>query len=157
MEVLLREDVENLGQIGEVVDVADGYARNYLLPRRLAVEVTESNLNEVKQAQKARQKRDQEELERVEDVAQDLKGLECAVYAKATEEGHLFGSVGAAKIADALVANGFESVRPANIVITRPFEETGEYEVDVMLHPDVQVTITVEVVARDESEQMEEI
>lgn len=146
MEILLREDVENLGTMGEVVEVADGYARNYLLPRKLAVEVSESNLQQVHRAREAREERQEQERERVEQLAQELEGFVCLIEARATEKGHLFGSVTAGDVAQALEENGFEGIRASNIVIPRAFEELGDYDIEVMLLPEVRVPITVRIV-----------
>ena len=100
MEVLLRKDVEKLGRMGDVVDVADGYARNYLLPQQMAVRVTAENLQEVERRREQRQEREREELSRVREQADVLEDFLCYISARATEEGHLFGSVGPQQIAD---------------------------------------------------------
>jgi large subunit ribosomal protein L9 len=152
MEVLLRRDVDNLGRLGDVVEVADGYARNYLLPKQIAVPVTPQNLQEIEAAREARQQREEEELERVSRQAELLEGFLCFVTARATEQGHLFGSVGADQIAAELVDSGFEGIRPSNITLSRPIEEVGDYEVEVMLHPEVRLTITVRVAPEEEEE-----
>ncbi len=153
MEVLLRNDVEKLGRMGDVVDVAPGYARNYLLPKRLAVRVTPDNLQEIERARQARRAREVEELDRVRAQAEMLEGFLCFISARATEAGHLFGSVGAQQIADNLVASGFEGIRVANIRLERPIEEVGDYPVEVMLHPDVRADITVRVASESEVEE----
>jgi large subunit ribosomal protein L9 len=145
MRVLLRKDIENLGGRGEVVDVADGYARNYLLPRELAMKVTKSNMQEVEAALAAKKRRDQEELERVKGVAERLKGFSCTIRERTTEKGHLFGSVNAEDIVDSLVDHGFESIRISNVMLPTPLEDVGEYEVEIMLHPKVSVPIKVKV------------
>lgn len=156
MELLLRQDVADLGEMGEVVNVANGYARNYLLPRKLAVQVTEANLEMVRRARQARQLRDREELGRVKDVAVKLEGFLCFIPARATEQGHLYGSVGAEEVAEVLFNSGFDSIRPANIVMPRHFEELGDYDLEVMLHPEVRVHITVRVASLEEAEAGEE-
>ncbi|MFO7957366.1 MAG: 50S ribosomal protein L9 [Candidatus Brocadiia bacterium] len=152
MEVLLRRDVDNLGRLGDVVEVADGYARNYLLPKQIAVPVTPQNLQEIEAAREARRQRGEEELERVNRQAELLEGFLCFITARATEQGHLFGSVGADQIAAELVDSGFEGIRPSNISLPRPIEQTGDYEVEVMLHPEVRLTITVRVAQEEEEE-----
>jgi len=149
MEVLLKTDIEKLGRMGDVVDVAPGYARNYLLPKRLAVPVTPENLRQVERSRDARARREAEELERVRREVEMLDGFLCFVTARATEAGHLFGSVGAQQIADHLVASGFEGVRASAINLPRPIEHVGDYEVEVMLHPEARANITVRV-AREE-------
>jgi large subunit ribosomal protein L9 len=151
MEVLLQKDVENLGRIGDVVNVAPGYARNYLLPKRLAVTVTPENLRQIEKLREARRRREMEEAERVRQQAKLLEGYLCFITARATEKGHLFGSVGPQQIADHLVANGFEGVRATNVELLRPIEEVGDYEVSVMLHPEVRATITVRVVSEEDA------
>jgi large subunit ribosomal protein L9 len=153
MEVLLRQDVEKLGRLGDVVDVAAGYARNYLLPRKIAVPVTARNLREVEAAREAQRLRSQEELARVSRQAEMLEGFLCYLSARATEKGHLFGSVGAQQIADQLVQSGFEGVRASNISLARPITEVGDYDVEVMLHPEVRARILVRVAGEEEEEE----
>ena len=156
MEVLLRQDVTDLGEIGDVVDVANGYARNYLLPRKLAVQVTEANLETVRRAREARLQRDREEVDRVKDVATRLEGFLCFIPVRATEQGHLYGSVGAEDVAEVLAHSGFESIRPANIIMPLHFEEVGDYDLEVMLHPEVRVQITVRVAPLEDAEADEQ-
>jgi large subunit ribosomal protein L9 len=150
MQVLLREDVPKLGRVGDLVDVADGYARNFLLPRRIAVPVTAENLRQVERTRQARDQREVDEKARVGRQAEMLEGFLCYIVARATEKGHLFGSVGAQQIADQLVESGFEGMRAANVNLDRPIEEVGDYKVEVMLHPEVRATITVRVASQQD-------
>jgi len=150
MEVLLRRDVEKLGRMGDVVSVADGYARNYLLPKQLAAPVTPDNLRQIEKAREARRMREMEEMERVRQQAKLLDGFLCFISARATEKGHLFGSVGPQQIADHLVASGFEAIRATNVELVRPIEEIGDYEVSIMLHPEVRATVTVRVASEED-------
>jgi len=150
MEVLLQKDVEKLGRMGDLVDVAAGYARNYLLPKRIAVAVTADNLRQIEKLREARRQREMEEAERVRQQAGLLEGYLCFIRARATEKGHLFGSVGPQQIADHLVANGFEGMRAANVELIRPIEEVGDYEVSIMLHPEVRTSIMVRVVSEED-------
>jgi len=152
MEVLLRQDVEKLGRMGEVVDVANGYARNYLLPKKIAVPVTAENLRKLEAVREERRRREREELARVGRQAEMLEGFLCYVPMRATEKGHLFGSVGAQQIADELAESGFEGIRASNVNLDRPIEEVGDYEVEVMLHPDVRANILVRVAAEQEED-----
>jgi large subunit ribosomal protein L9 len=157
MEILLRQDVDNLGEIGDVVEVADGYARNYLLPREMAMPVTEANLDRVRREQEAKKQREEQEIQRAEEMAEELEGFVCLIEARATDKGGLFGSVTARDVAQALEDNGFEGLRASNIVIPRPFEELGDYDIEVMLLPDLRVPITVRVVPPvEESDEEEE-
>jgi len=153
MQVVLRKDVEKLGHLGDVVEVADGYARNYLLPKRIAVPVTPQNLREVEAARQARRQRSEEELARVGRQAEMLEGFLCFITARATDKGHLFGSVGPQQVADQLVQNGFEGIRPSNVNLERPIDQVGDYQVEIMLHPEVRARILVRVAAEEEEEE----
>ncbi len=152
MEVLLREDVPDLGRLGDVVTVAPGYARNYLLPKKIAVPVTEENLAQIEASRAARRQREGEELDRVRRQAELLEGFVCYVTARVTGEGHLFGSVGVQQVADHLVADGFEGIRSSNISLDRPVQEVGDYEVEVMLHPEVRAHILLRVASEVDDE-----
>lgn len=155
-EVLLMQKVEHLGEEGDVVVVADGYARNYLLPRNLVVKAAEANVQEIEAAQEARRERDIQEKERIDVLAEELEGFLCYIEERATEEGHLFGSVTASDIANSLAESGFEQIRPSNIALDRPMEELGDYEVEVLLHPEVSVHMTVRIAPPEEEEDGEE-
>jgi large subunit ribosomal protein L9 len=152
MQVLLREDVDKLGQLGDVVDVAPGYARNYLLPKGIAVPVTDENIQRMEKAREERAMREQEELERLSRKAGLLEDYLCHVSARANEQGSLFGSVTAATIAEKLGEAGFEGIRPTNVSLETPIDETGDYDIEIMLHPDVRAQITVRVSADSETE-----
>lgn len=151
MEVLLQRDIEKLGHMGDVVNVAPGYARNYLLPKKFAVPVTPQNLLAMEKVREARRAREMEEMDRVRQQAGLLEGFLCFIEARATEKGHLFGSVGPQQIADHLVASGFEGIRATNVELMRPIEEVGDYEVSIMLHPEVRATVTVRVASEEEA------
>jgi len=155
MEVLLRQDVEGLGELGDVVDVAPGYARNYLLPRKLAVEVNEANLALLRRQREARRQREREELARVEELAGKLEGFLCYITARATDEGHLYGSVGPEEVAEALVRSGFESIRPASIHMPAHIEQLGDHELEVILHPKAKAHITVRVAPLEEPDEQD--
>lgn len=156
MEVLLRRDVGNLGQLGDVVEVAEGYARNFLLPRKWAVQVTAANMKMVEAALEARSQREQAELDRVGELAQRMSGFLCLIEMRATDRGHLFGSVGPEQVAETLVASGFEMIRPTNVNMVSHVEELGDCEVEIMLHPEVRVNITLRVAPKAEEEVNEQ-
>jgi large subunit ribosomal protein L9 len=145
MEVLLQTDVEDLGKLGDVVKVANGYARNYLLPKKLAVPVSPDALRAIESARQARIQREQDELTRVTKQARMMEGFLCFIPVRATAAGHLFGSVGGQQVAEHLLQSGFEGIRAANIALSGHIEEVGDYEVEVMLHPEVRTTILVRV------------
>ncbi len=146
MKVLLRETVEKLGERGEIVDVAPGHARNYLIPRRLAVPATEANFRQL-EIEKARIARliAKEQAER-EAARQRLEAASCTVVAAASPEGHLYGSVGPQQIAEVLQAEGFE-IEPARVRLEEPLKEVGVYLVEIDLAPGVAASTRVWIVA----------
>ncbi len=145
MELLLKRDVTDLGRIGDVVDVKAGYARNFLLPLGMAVPVTKAN---VEQLEKARASAFAEEAVRVQsfkDMASRIGETSVTVEGLANEEGHLFGSVSAAQIAQALHEKGFR-VDEKMIRLVAPLKEIGVFDVPVHLHQDVEAHVKVWVV-----------
>jgi large subunit ribosomal protein L9 len=145
MEVLLRNDVDKLGRRGDVVTVKDGYARNYLLPRRLATTVNQEN---IRLLEVEKQRFVQEEMARKEEfqkLAGRLSNLSCTIEVNAGEEGHLYGSVTAQMVVDALKKENIE-LDPKAIVLDRPIKELGVYQVAIRLHPEVETTTKVWVV-----------
>jgi large subunit ribosomal protein L9 len=143
-EVILRAEVENLGHAGEVVEVAPGYARNYLLPRGLAYVATEANKHRVVQErQKYEEKLEQQRAE-AEALAGRLEGLVLEFRAMAGEEDQLYGSISVADITDRLEQQGFEIER-TKIKLDQPIKTLGEFEVPLRLHPRVTQTISVRV------------
>lgn len=150
MEVILREDIEKLGSRGEVVKVADGFARNYLLPRRLAVPATEANKKIVEQERQAALRREAKEKAAAEELAKMLAGLVLHTTQKAGEADQLFGSVTAKDIADLLEKQGYQIDR-RKILLDHPIKTLGEHKVTLRLHREVSVEITVNV-NREESQ-----
>jgi large subunit ribosomal protein L9 len=150
MEVILREDIEKLGSRGQVVKVADGFARNYLLPRRLAVPATEANRKIVEQERQAALRREAKEKAAAEELAKMLTGLVLTTTQKAGEADQLFGSVTAKDIAELLEKQGYQIDR-RKIVLDHPIKTLGEHRVTLRLHREVSVEITVNV-NREESE-----
>ena len=146
MEVILRENVKDLGKAGQLVRVKPGYARNFLLPRGLAYEATEGNKRRIEGEQKARETRDNAERNEAQRQAQALGSLTVTVTGKAGEEGKLFGSVTAQDIADGLAAQGHEIDR-RKLELEQPIKTLGFHTVPLRLHPDVQAEVRVQVVA----------
>jgi large subunit ribosomal protein L9 len=146
MEVILREHVDNLGRRGEVVKVADGYARNYLLPRKLALLVTEGNKQQIERERSKFEAREQEEKKVADAMAGRLAGVEIQIARKVGETEALYGSVTSADIADAMLAKGFEIDR-RRLNLREPIKKLGEYDIPLRLHPDVTVPVKVKVVA----------
>jgi large subunit ribosomal protein L9 len=142
MEVILREDVEKVGARGALVRVADGYARNFLLPKRLAVPATDSNKKIVEQEREAYVRREAKDVSESEDLAKLLIGVTLTFRHKVGENNHLFGSVTAKDIADALEAQKFH-VERRKVQLEEPIRTVGEYEIAVRLHRDVTTHIKV--------------
>jgi large subunit ribosomal protein L9 len=146
MEVILREDIEKLGHRGEVVKVAPGYARNFLLPKKLAVAATSANKKIVEQERDAYLRREAKAKGEAEDLGRMLSGVVITITQRAGEEGHLFGSVTAKDIADALERQNY-TIDRRKIQLEDPIKNTGEYKVPVRLHREVTADIAVNVVA----------
>ena len=144
MEVILRDHVENLGRRGEVVKVADGYARNFLLPRKLALPATEGNKKRVEKERKILETKESEERQSAEAIASRLAALELSIARKVGENEQLYGSVTNADIAELMKEKGFDIDR-RKILLADPIKALGENTVPVKLHRDVtaQVRVTV--------------
>jgi large subunit ribosomal protein L9 len=150
MELLLIDDVPGLGSRGDLVTVAKGYARNYLLPKGLARVPTEQAVVEVRaRAEKIKAEEQAVVAERM-DQAKTLAEAAVRLAMKASEEGHLYGSVGPRQVSEALAEQGFE-VEERHVALESPLKEVGEYEVMISLHPEVQVPVKVTVVSEDEA------
>ena len=144
MEVILREDIDKLGARGQVVKVASGYARNFLLPKRLAVTATDSNRKIVEQERQAHLRKDAKLQSEAQDLGKLLGALTITISRKAGENDQLFGSVTANDIADALTAQNY-TVDRRKIQLDEPIRALGEHKVPVRLHKDVVAEITVNV------------
>ncbi|MCD6139137.1 MAG: 50S ribosomal protein L9 [Deltaproteobacteria bacterium] len=148
MKVILRETVESLGAAGDEVSVADGYARNYLLPRKKAVLATPGN-RKLLENQKARlQLKAMRGLTKAEVLAKEIQGTVCTITAKVVDGDRLYGSVTARDIVEQLKAKGFEIDKRA-VMLSEPIKNLGAYIVPLQLHPDVKSEITVKVIAEE--------
>ena len=145
MEVILREHVDNLGRRGEIVKVAAGYARNYLLPRKLALPATDGNKKHVERERKIMEMREAEEKGQAEAMASRLALIDISIARRVGETDQLYGSVTAADIADYLKTKGFEVDR-RKLVLPDPIKNLGEHTVPLKLHRAVTVPLTVKVV-----------
>jgi len=145
MKVILIEEIRGLGSRGDVVNVKDGYARNYLLPKNLVREATAGNLKSVEQERKKWALLASKEKEQAEKAATAVKGTKIVVQKRVGESGQLFGSVTANEIADALTEKGFE-VDKRRIELGHPIKTLGTHDVEVRLHKDVMAQIQVEVI-----------
>jgi len=148
MEVILREDIDNLGTRGQVVKVAPGYARNFLLPKRLAVAATDANKKIVEQERQAHLRKEAKFKADAEDLSKLLSGVIVTITQKSGENDQLFGSVTSKDIADALAAKNY-TIDRKKIQLDDPIKQLGEFKVPVKLHKDVTAEVTV-VVAKEE-------
>src|SRR5262245_22482173 len=145
MQVLLKQNVEHLGRVGDVVKVKPGYARNYLLPSGHAVTVSAGNLAEIERLRARARVEEQERIKRMKDLATSMGDVSVTIEGRANEEGHLFGSVSAPQIAAALRAKGYP-VDDAQVRLDTPLKEIGVFDVRLHLHQEVNATIKVWVV-----------
>lgn len=146
MEVILREHVEKLGRRGEIVKVADGYARNYLLPRKLALLATAGNRVHVERERARAEAREGDERKVAEAMAARLSTVEVVIARKVGETEALYGSVTSSDIADALEAKGF-TIDRRKLQLAEPIKHIGDVDVPIKLHRDVTATVKVRVVA----------
>ena len=145
MEVILKDHVENLGRRGDIVKVAEGYARNYLLPRKLALVVNEGSKRQVERERKNAEARELEEKTQAEAYAKRLGEADISIARKVGENDAMYGSVTSADVAHALAAKGFE-IDKRKITMPDPFKSIGEFKVPVKVHRDVNAEVTVKVV-----------
>jgi large subunit ribosomal protein L9 len=155
MEVILKEDVADLGFRGEVVKVADGYARNYLLPRKLAMQATETNKAVIEQMKVAAARRSASEKVKAEELAAKLDAIALTFTRKVGESGHLFGSVTSTDVAAELAAQGFDVDR-RKIQLGDPLKNVGEYTVAIRLHREVTARVKVTVKGEESDEKKEQ-
>jgi len=148
MDVILREHIDNLGRRGEIVKVADGYARNFLLPRKLALVATEGNKKQVERERVKFEARELEEKKVAEAVAARLANVEIVIARKVGETEALYGSVTSADIAEALLAKGFDIER-RKLQLPDPIKRIGDVDVPIKLNRDVTATVKVRVVAEN--------
>ncbi len=144
MDVILREDIEKVGTRGQLVKVADGYARNYLLPKKLAVAASESNKKIVEQERQAHLRRDAKETADAQELGKLMSSVKITISQKAGENDQLFGSVTSKDIAEALEKQGY-TIERRKIQLDEPIKTIGDHKVVVRLHKDVTIEIPVSV------------
>lgn len=149
VQVILLKEMENLGEVGEVVDVKPGYARNFLVPRGFAIRATKANLARIEEEKEHLVAAAQREIAKATALATDIEGQSLNFTVKAGEDGKLFGSVSSSDVADALEAKGIEIDR-RNVQLAEPIKQLGTYKVPIRLSAEVQPEVTVWVVAEEE-------
>jgi large subunit ribosomal protein L9 len=149
MKIVLRSNVDGLGKRGEVVDVADGYSRNYLIPQGLAMRAPEGVEREAEAMRRVEQQRDAKSRDAANALAQRIGATPMAIAARASDEGRLFGSVGPSEIVGAAAHAGIEIDRRV-VMMDEPIKELGDHSVTLELHPDVKMAISVSVIATED-------
>jgi large subunit ribosomal protein L9 len=148
MKLILLKDVDGLGDVGDMIDVADGYGRNFLLPRGLAVAATARNTRQIEHEQRLRQHRIERARKDAETLAEQLQGVECLFHRKAGEEGKLFGSVTAMDVAEKLKEAGF-AVDRRRIQLDQPLKSLGDFTVPIRLQATVSAMVKVSIAAEE--------
>ena len=143
MKVILQQDVKGQGKKGQLVEVSDGYARNFLLPKKLAVAATAENINTMKQQEKARKAQEAAEKAEAEALAKQLEGVMVKIPAKAGEGGRLFGAVTAKEISEALSAQHGLNIAKTKLVLDEPIKACGGYQVKAKLGYEITGTVNV--------------
>lgn len=146
MKVILLEDVKSVGKKGELVNTSDGYAKNFLFPKKLAVEATKSNLNDFELKQKAEARRKKEEFEQAQAIAKELENKTVTVKVKTGENGKLFGSVTNKEVAEEIVKQTGLEIDKKKVSIGDPIKMVGERTAVIKLHPKVSAEITIKIV-----------
>jgi large subunit ribosomal protein L9 len=144
MQIILQEDVEKLGTRGQVVEVAEGYARNFLLPRKLALEASAGNMKRLEKMRAAFAKKEAVEKGDAQKLAELLAGVSLEIARKAGESDQLFGSVTSADVAEALAAQGY-TIDKRKIVLVDPIKAIGDFEIPIKLHREVTATVKLAV------------
>jgi large subunit ribosomal protein L9 len=146
VRVVLRDDVENIGRKGDLIEVTDGFARNYLVPRGLAMKATKGVVQQAEAMRRNREARDARDRDAAQALADQLSGQRIELRARAGEGGRLFGSVTSADVVDAVRAQTGVELDRRKTQLAEPLKELGAVEVPVKLHTDVEVNLTVDVV-----------
>jgi large subunit ribosomal protein L9 len=146
MKVILIDTVDGLGLKGDVVDVADGYARNYLVPKSKAIKATRGALKEAETLRRSRQESERVEKAAASQIAEALADSRVVVAARSADEGKLFGSIGARNVAEAIAQYTGVQVEPQIIMLTGPIKEIGLHEITLKPHPEVEFQLTLDVI-----------
>jgi large subunit ribosomal protein L9 len=153
MKLLLKESIKNVGKVGDVVEVSPGYARNYLIPRDLAVKPTPGNIKKVEERRKEIERQERERREQQAAMLKQLEGVEVTLERKANENGHLFGSVSATDIAKALQAQGF-NIQPDDVNLPGKLDRIDKFMVNIKFAEDLATEIKVYVAPDSESKAL---
>jgi len=144
VKIILKEDVKDLGRIGDILNVADGYGRNYLIPKNLAIEASPKNIKKLEHEKNIILEKAKKAKQSLEDLAKKLSGMTVTIQAQTGDEDKLFGSVTSMDIAKALSREGIE-VDKRKILLEEPIKRLGTYDVSIKLHPELTANVTIEV------------
>ncbi|OHV44454.1 50S ribosomal protein L9 [Pseudofrankia sp. BMG5.36] len=147
MKLVLTQEVPGLGSPGDIVEVADGYGRNYLVPQQFAIIATRGIERQVEQIKRARSAREVRDLGHAQEIAEQLKALSVTLTSRAGKEGRLFGSITAGDVTDAVAKAGGPALDRRKVQLTSPIKAVGQHTVAVYLHPEVTAQLTVRVAA----------
>jgi len=153
MKIILLKNMEHLGEVGEVVSVKPGYARNYLIPKGIALPATEENIRKVKNMLKSLQEKARRELEKYKKLAEELGKVQITIEHEVAEEGKLYGSVTKADIEKALHKLGFKDIDKGQIRLEKPIKEVGSYKVKIHIYKDIEAEIALDVVPMKKQER----
>ncbi len=153
MQVILLRSIEQLGVVGDVVNVTDGYARNWLLPQKYGLEATPENIRQLQYRKRKILAQEAETLQKLQALAAEVAKQSVTIMARATEDDHLFGSVGPRDVVDAFRGESIE-LEPRMVLLEEPIKELGCYNVKVRFHPEIEVTTKVWVVRADDGESV---
>jgi len=148
MKVILKEDVRNIGTMGQIVDVADGYARNFLVPKGFAVDANVKNIRALEHAKKTIQEKAKKIRSQAQDLSDKIANMTIVIKAKSGEEGKLFGSVTSMDIAEQLKNEGID-IDKKKIVIEEPIKRLGSHTISIKLHSDIATQVTLQVIAEE--------
>ena len=148
MKIILRQDIDKLGLMGEIVDVKNGYARNYLIPNQMAYYASKGAVNKIEQEKKQYMQVKEKEKETAERLAEEFNDLQVTIAMKVGEEGKLYGSVTSQMIANELSLQGY-NIDKRDITIPEPIKTLGVFQVKIKLHPEVNTTLRVWVISED--------
>ncbi len=149
MKILLKKNIDTLGKIGDLVDVANGYARNYLLPKKFAVIVTKGNIEQINFQRIKNEEKQQVEIKKLQSLADEISSISYTITVKTNEDGKLFGSVTANSIAETISKKGFQ-VDENMVILDAPIKKCDLYNVNVVLHPDVKAQCRIWIVSESE-------
>ncbi len=151
MKILLKRNVEKLGKSGDVVEVANGYARNYLLPRKFATTVTPGSIKQISLQRKKQEGKHREEIEKLQVLANEISNISYTIIVKTNKEGKLFGSVTTHQIANEISEKGYQ-INDNMVVLETPIKKCDLYNITVVLHPEVKTKCRVWVVSESEKD-----